>query len=118
MPCSSPGAAYGWRARIGIPAVRNIAAARGDDQGELPLAVPYHEAKALYRSLRPSKGTSAIQGIWMPGASVPTVGMLQALEDDTGIPIVSSAQAMMWAGLRLARVSPREVVGYGKLFGA
>jgi len=112
MPCSSPGAAYGWRARIGIPAVRNIAAARGDDQGELPLAVPYHEAKTLFRA------NSNLQGIWMPGASVPTVGMLQALEDDTGIPIVTSAQAMMWTGLRLAQVNPREVVGYGKLFGA
>jgi maleate cis-trans isomerase len=46
---------------------------------------------------------------------MPTLGMLQVLEDDLGKPVISAASAMMWNALRIAGVrSPRQ--GYGRLF--
>jgi maleate cis-trans isomerase len=45
---------------------------------------------------------------------MPTLAMLQVLEDDLGKPVISAASAMMWNALRIARVrSPRQ--GYGCL---
>jgi maleate cis-trans isomerase len=45
---------------------------------------------------------------------MPTIGMLQALEDDLGKPVFSAASAMMWYALRVAGVNaPRP--GYGRL---
>jgi maleate cis-trans isomerase len=43
------------------------------------------------------------------------VGIIDALEQDLGVPVVSSKQAMMWASLRAAIIS-EPVVGYGSLF--
>jgi maleate cis-trans isomerase len=42
--------------------------------------------------------------------------MIEALESAIGAPVVTSAQAMMWQGLRLARVGTGEVVGFGRVF--
>ena len=75
----------------------------------LPLAEPYHAAKDLYLS------TPSADGIWITGALMPSVAIIDSLERDLGAPVVSSMQAMMWAGLGLARVKA-EVAGYGRLF--
>ena len=79
------------------------------DVSTVPLAVPYRAAKALFRS------TPGADGIWITGALMPSVGSIQPLEDDLGVPVVTSMQAMAWAGLRLAGVKV-EVAGYGRLF--
>lgn len=75
----------------------------------LPLAEVYRAAKELYLS------TPSADGIWITGALMPSVAVIESLERDLGVPVVSSMQAMMWAGLGLARVLP-EVEGYGQLF--
>ena len=75
----------------------------------MPLAEPYHAAKELYLS------TPGADGIWITGALMPSVAIIDSLEQDLGIPVVTSMQAMMWAGLGLARVKA-EVAGYGRLF--
>ena len=75
----------------------------------LPLAEPYHAAKELYLS------TPSADGIWITGALMPSVAIIDSLEQDLGVPVVTSMQAMMWAGLGLARVKA-EVPGYGRLF--
>lgn len=79
------------------------------DISTVPLAVPYQAAKALFRS------TPGADGIWITGALMPSVAAIQPLEQDLGVPVVTSMQAMTWAGLRLARVKV-EVTGYGRLF--
>jgi maleate isomerase len=80
------------------------------DVHNLSLSVPYRSALELHsKAGRP-------EGILILGAFMPTVGMIQALEDATGTPVVSSAQAMMWEGLRLAGVPTRGVSGFGRLF--
>ena len=35
---------------------------------------------------------------------MPSVAIIDSLEQDLGVPVVTSMQAMMWAGLGLARV--------------
>ena len=84
----------------------------GGDPSTLPLSVPYRAAVALHRA------NPGIDGIWIPIAARPSVGIIEAIETDTGVPVVTSAQAMMWQGLRLAGVTTSEVVGFGRLFQA
>jgi len=79
------------------------------DVSTVPLAAPYQAAKALFRS------TPGADGIWITGALMPSVAAIQPLEQDLGVPVVTSMQAMTWAGLRLAGVKV-DVTGYGRLF--
>lgn len=99
---------------IGHAGIDTIAArdASADDQepSTLPLSVPYRAAVALHRS------APDVDGIWIPIAARPSVGAIEAIENDTGVPAVTSAQAMMWQGLRMAGVATSEVVGFGRLF--
>jgi len=45
---------------------------------------------------------------------MPTIDVLQSLEDEIGKPVLSSASAMMWNALRIAKV--RDFVpGFGTL---
>jgi maleate cis-trans isomerase len=54
------------------------------------------------------------EAVFLSGTGMPTLGMLQMLEDDLGKPVFSAASAMMWHALRVAGVrSPRP--GYGRL---
>ena len=46
---------------------------------------------------------------------MPSVEIIAELEQDLGVPVVSSMQAMTWTGLRLAGVRA-SVDGYGQLF--
>jgi maleate isomerase len=54
------------------------------------------------------------EAVFLSGTGMPTLAMLQVLEDDLGKPVISAASAMMWNALRIAGVSsPRQ--GYGRL---
>ena len=53
--------------------------------------------------------------VFLSGTGMPTLAMLQVLEDDLGKPVISAASAMMWNALRVAKVSSRRD-GYGRLF--
>ena len=52
--------------------------------------------------------------IFLSGVGMPTLDALQALEDDTGKPVISAASAMMWHALRTAGVNC-SIRGYGRL---
>lgn len=58
--------------------------------------------------------TGAAQAVFLSGVGMPTLGVLQALEDDLDKPVISSASASMWNALRIAGVSSR-IDGYGRL---
>lgn len=75
----------------------------------MPLSVPYHAAKELFLS------APQADGIWITGALMPSVAIIGSLEQDLGVPVVTSMQAMMWAGLGMAKVKA-DVPGYGRLF--
>ena len=54
------------------------------------------------------------EAIFLSGTGMPTLPVLQALEDDLGKPVISAASAAMWHALRLAGVNAR-IAGYGRL---
>ena len=53
--------------------------------------------------------------IYIPCARWAAVHVIQALEDDLGVPVVTSQQAWIWAGLRHLNVK-KPVRGFGRLF--
>ncbi len=54
------------------------------------------------------------EAVFLSGTGMPTLPVLELLEQDLGKPVISSASAMMWHALRLAGV--RQVIpGYGRL---
>jgi len=58
--------------------------------------------------------TQAAQAVFLSGLGMPTISILDTLEQDLGKPAVSAASAMMWQALRLAGVRDG-VPGYGRL---
>ncbi|HJU32320.1 MAG TPA: aspartate/glutamate racemase family protein [Hyphomicrobiaceae bacterium] len=56
----------------------------------------------------------AAQAVFLSGTGMPTIPILDALEQDLGKPVISAASALMWQALRLAGVRAA-VPGYGRL---
>jgi len=54
------------------------------------------------------------QAVFLSGTGMPTISILEALEQDLGKPAISAASALMWHALRLAGVH-QKVPGYGRL---
>ena len=68
------------------------------ETGAFPLEFVSTTARTVYGS-----HSDSADGIWITQASLPSVGVIAGLENDLGVPVVTSAQALMWAGLRLMR---------------
>ena len=54
------------------------------------------------------------QAVFISGVGMPSIDVLERLERELGKPVLSSASAMMWNALRVAKVST-PVAGYGSL---
>ena len=54
------------------------------------------------------------EAVFLSGLGMPTIPILETLEQDLGKPVISAASAMMWKALRTAGVRER-VAGYGRL---
>jgi maleate cis-trans isomerase len=67
-------------------------------------------AYALARSV----DSEDAEAVFLSGTGMPTLGVLEPLEEDLGKPVVSSASAMMWHALRLAGVG-QSIPGFGRL---
>jgi len=67
-------------------------------------------AYALARSV----DAADAEAVFLSGTGMPTVTVLEALEQDLGKPVISSASAMMWHALRLAGVG-EPIQGNGRL---
>jgi maleate cis-trans isomerase len=52
--------------------------------------------------------------VFISGTGLPTLPVLDMLEADLGKPVISSATAMMWQALQVARVGAT-IPGYGRL---
>ena len=63
------------------------------------------------------RGAADADGVWITGALMPSVAVIDPLERELGVPVVTSMQAMAWRGLRLAGVDDA-IEGYGRLFGS
>ena len=54
------------------------------------------------------------EGVFLSGTGMPTLSVLELLEQDLGKPVISSASAMMWHALPAAGVK-QAIPGYGRL---
>jgi maleate isomerase len=70
-------------------------------------------AEHAYRLAR-SVDREDAEAVFLSGTGMPTVDVLETLEQDLGKPVISSASAMMWYALRLACVG-QPIEGYGRL---
>lgn len=74
----------------------------------------YEETAERAYKLARSADTDEAEAVFISGTGLPTLPVLDMLERDLGKPVLSSATAMMWQGLRTARVG-QAVSGYGRL---
>jgi maleate cis-trans isomerase len=70
-------------------------------------------AEHAYRLAR-SVDAPEVEAVFLTGTGMPTLPVLDLLEQDLGKPVISSASAMMWHALRLAGVR-QAIAGYGRL---
>jgi maleate cis-trans isomerase len=59
--------------------------------------------------------TPMADAVFLSGTGMPTISILEMLEQDLGKPVISAASAMMWYALRLAGVH-HPMAGYGRLY--
>jgi len=60
--------------------------------------------------------TPEVEAVFLSGLGMPTIPILETLEQDLGKPVISAASAMMWNALQLAGVR-NGIPGYGRLLG-
>jgi maleate isomerase len=58
---------------------------------------------------------SGADGVWITGAAMPSVAVIESLENELGVPVVSSMQAMTWAAVRALGINEK-VSGFGRLW--
>jgi maleate cis-trans isomerase len=75
----------------------------------------YEETPARAYAVGRQADRPEAEAVFLSGTGMPTLAIIQALEDDLGKPVISAASAMMWAALRAAGVSVQRP-GYGRLF--
>ena len=81
---------------------------RGYEVSTMDLALVRRFARDLFGS------APGADGVWITGALMPTVSVIEPLETELGVPVVSSMQSMAWRGLRLAGVDDK-IEGFGRL---
>ena len=89
--------------------IKGLGIRRNIDIKKLPAYVPYALAKEAYLE------TAGADAIYLPCASFGPPTAIECLEKDLGIPVVTSTQALIWAGLKALNIreAPK---GYGRLF--
>lgn len=81
--------------------------ALGDDTVRASLETTYQLVKEA--------DTPDAEGIFVPNTAFRALGIVEAVEQDLGKPVVIANQATMWEALRLAGVKPR-MEGLGELY--
>lgn len=77
----------------------------------------YDETPERAYALARQVDTPEAEAVFLSGTGLPTLPVLDMLEHDLGKPVVSSATAMMWQALHVARVR-HPITGYGRLLAA
>lgn len=76
----------------------------------------YEENEERAYALARNANVDDAQAVLLSGVGLPTLGMLDRADRDFGKPVFSSAAAMMWNALRIARVN-HLFDGFGRLLG-
>jgi maleate cis-trans isomerase len=75
----------------------------------------YAESEQRAYQLARQANTPDAEAVFLSGTGLPTIGVLEVLEQDLRKPVISSAQASLWRALRLAGVR-QAVPGFGRLW--
>ena len=97
-----------WLERNGVSVVRAEAAGLPSGQGNI-------HPGALHRWL--SSAVADIDLVLIGGNGFRAVGAVRAVEQDTGVPVVSANTALLWHTLRTAGRPTSMVRRYGRIFG-
>jgi maleate isomerase len=89
--------------------VQVVSSGRLENVRNIYLETPERAAELVRRVDSPQA-----QAVFISGVGMPTIDVLQSLEDEIGKPVLSSASAMMWNALRIAKVR-NFVLGFGTL---
>ena len=79
------------------------------DYGMLPRDASYNLAKEVCR------GIGDFDAVYLPCAQMPTVEIIDRLENDLGKPVITSVQAMIWGALKITGIRDA-IKGYGRIF--
>jgi len=74
----------------------------------------YDETAERAYGLARSVDVPEAQAVFLSGTGMPTLPVLEMLEQDLGKPVISSNAAMIWHALRCAGVR-QKIAGYGRL---
>jgi maleate cis-trans isomerase len=74
----------------------------------------YAESEQRAYQLARQADTPEADAVFLSGTGLPTVGVLEMLEQDLKKPVISSNQASLWRALRLAGVR-QPITGFGSL---
>jgi maleate cis-trans isomerase len=74
----------------------------------------FDETEERVRDLVRAVDRPEADAVFISGVGLPTLAVVGRLEAELGKPVFSSATAMMWNALRLARIAD-PVIGYGRL---
>jgi maleate isomerase len=88
--------------------IKGLGIQKNSDIARLPFYAPYQLAREAFLE------TPAVDGIFIDCARWATIEVIEKLEQDLGVPVVSANQAMIWFALRKANVR-ESIPGYGKL---
>jgi maleate isomerase len=92
---------------VKVLAIKGLEVAKPVDQAKLPDYASYKVSRELFRK-HPDVDSLLIQGRWR------SVAYVQALEDDTGRPVVSSTAASLWWVMNTLGIKT-PIEGYGRL---
>jgi maleate isomerase len=92
-----------------VVAMGGLGYERAADIAKLAFDRPYEHAKAVA-----AQAPDEVDAIYIPCARFPVVRSIGAIEKETGLPVVTSTQAMVWWGLRAIGVEDT-IEGYGTL---
>jgi maleate isomerase len=77
----------------------------------------YHENEERAYQLARQANTPDAEAVLLSGTGLPTLGVLDTLEQDLKKPVLSSNQASLWQALHLAGVQ-QAITGFGSLLRA
>jgi len=72
-------------------------------------------ASEAYRLARRADGPGA-DGVFIACTALPTLPVIEHLEEDLGKPVITANQATMWEALRLSGVATTSMGGRGSLY--
>ena len=93
---------------------RSLGVGRGSDLGDMEPTEAYRQSRII--------DYSQVDALFLSGTNWRTVEVIQVIESDLGIPVITANQVSMWAALRVLSIEPSfDLVGdvsggFGNLF--